>query len=80
VAARQGLFPDAVEKAVAPYPDVVLWDPLEFYCVDGRCPAVINEGEVIMNDAIHMTMEASRFAIPVVEDFVASATGSKSAS
>ena len=77
---RQGLFPDAVKKVVAPYPDVVLWDPLEFYCVDGRCPAVINEGEVIMNDAIHMTMEASRFAIPVVEDFVTFATGAKTAS
>ena len=33
-----------------------------------------------MNDAIHMTMEASRFAIPVVEDFVTFATGAKTAS
>jgi len=77
---RQGLIPNAVRKVVAPYPDVVVWDPLKFYCATGRCPTVINRGEVIMNDAIHMTLEASRFAIPVVEDFVASVTGAKSES
>ena len=70
---RQGLYPQAIEEVAAGYPGVVLWDPVEFYCVDGRCPAVINEGEMIMNDAIHMTMEASRYSIPTIEQFISSA-------
>lgn len=70
---RQGLFPKAIESVSAQYPDVVLWDPVELYCVDGRCPAVINGGEIIMNDAIHMTMEASRYSIPPIEQFISSA-------
>ncbi len=75
---RQGLFPDAIRNVVAPYPGVVLWDPLTDYCVDGRCPAVIDAGEVIMNDAIHMTMEASRFSIPTIEKFVTAAIAAES--
>jgi peptidoglycan/LPS O-acetylase OafA/YrhL len=76
---RQGLYPAAIEKVVAPYADVVLWDPVDFYCVDGRCPAVINDGEAVMNDAIHMTIEASRYSIPPIEEFMASASDTKSA-
>lgn len=69
---RQGLFADAIRKVVAPYPGVVVWDPATVYCINGRCPSVINGGEVIMNDAIHMTMEASRYAIPTIESFARS--------
>lgn len=76
---RQGLYPQAIESVAAKYPGVVLWDPVEFYCTDQRCPAVINDGEVIMNDAIHMTMEASRFSIPPIEQFISSAVPSAKA-
>ena len=69
---RQGLFPDAIRKVAGQFPGVVVWDPVDVYCFEGQCPAVINEGEVIMDDAIHMTMEASRYSIPAIERFVES--------
>jgi len=72
---RQGLFPETLQRVVEPFPGVVLWDPVEALCADGRCPAVINDGEPLMDDAIHMTMEASRYTIPPVEAFVVDATG-----
>ena len=68
---RQGLYPTAVEQVAARYKGVVLWDPVTVFCTDTRCPAVINSGEVVMDDAIHMTMEASRYGIPTLERFVA---------
>ena len=71
--ARQGLFVDAIRKVAAQFPTVEVWDPVEIYCYQDRCPAAINGGEVIMNDAIHMTMEASRYSIPTYEGFVAKA-------
>jgi peptidoglycan/LPS O-acetylase OafA/YrhL len=70
---RQGLFPTAVRSVAERYPGVLLWDPVKIFCVDERCPAAINDGEVVMDDAIHMTMEASRYAIPTIADFVARA-------
>jgi hypothetical protein len=74
---RQGLFPEAIREIAKAHPGVQTWDPVEVFCTDGRCPAVINDGEVVMDDAIHMTMEASRYAIPTIAAFADPVAGTR---
>lgn len=63
---RQGLIPDVIREAVQRHPNVRLWDPKSAFCVNSWCPAIINDGEAMMADAIHWTWPAARFMAPQV--------------
>lgn len=68
--ARQGLIPQTIKKAVAGHRNVRLWDPQSAFCRNGWCPAVINDGERIMDDAIHWSWPAARFMVPQVSEML----------
>jgi peptidoglycan/LPS O-acetylase OafA/YrhL len=68
--ARQGLYPSAMRKVTAGDAKVMVWDPTEYLCHDGWCPAVINLGEKIMDDGIHWTWPASRYLYPAFSKFL----------
>lgn len=63
-AARQGLIPETIRRAVSSHPNVRLWDPRDAFCLDGWCPAVVNSGERIMDDAVHWSWPAARLMVP----------------
>jgi peptidoglycan/LPS O-acetylase OafA/YrhL len=71
---RQGLYPEAITGVVSEDPDVTLWDPTDYLCEDGWCPAVVTGGEQIMSDGIHWTWEASRFLYPVFDEYLDTVT------
>ena len=62
--ARQGLIPETIRKAIGRHPNVRLFDPKDAFCRDDWCPAVINDGERIMDDAIHWSWPAARLMVP----------------
>lgn len=68
--ARQGLIPGVIEASVAARPGVRLWDPMDYLCADGWCPAVINDGERIMDDAIHWSWPAARLIAGPISGFL----------
>lgn len=47
-------------------PDVVFVDPLDHFCVDGRCPAVAGN-VVIYVDASHVSLPYARSLAPLIE-------------
>jgi peptidoglycan/LPS O-acetylase OafA/YrhL len=61
---RQGRFPDAIVDATETSSSVETWDPMDYLCRDGWCPAWINEGEQLMTDGVHWSLEGSRFLYP----------------
>jgi peptidoglycan/LPS O-acetylase OafA/YrhL len=67
---RQGLYPATITKVSAEKSFVQLWNPLDYFCDKGWCPAVINGGEQIMSDAIHWNLDASRFIYPPIDAFI----------
>ena len=67
---RQGYYPDVITKVAKERDFVELWNPDDFLCYQGWCPAVINGGEQLMSDGIHWTMEGSRFLYPVIDQFI----------
>ncbi len=67
---RQGLFESAIAKVTSADPHVTLWDPTDLLCTAGECPAVINGGDQIMSDAIHLTWAGSRLLYPRYSAFV----------
>lgn len=62
--ARQGLIPKVIREAVSTHPNVRIFDPQKSFCYQGNCPAYINNGEKIMDDAIHWSWPAARFMVP----------------
>lgn len=69
---RQGLFPTSIESVTAGDEHVTLWNPLDFLCFGGSCPAVIEPEEQIMDGAIHWSPAASRFLYPAFDEFISS--------
>jgi peptidoglycan/LPS O-acetylase OafA/YrhL len=67
---RQGLFPDAIKSVVAGESQIQLWDPQESFCDSQWCPAFSQSGEMIMTDAIHWSLEASRFYFEPLKEFI----------
>jgi len=67
---RQGYYPEVITKVVKERDFVELWNPDDYLCYQGWCPAVINGGEQLMSDGIHWTMEGSRFLYPVIDQFI----------
>ena len=67
---RQGLYPATITKVASEKSFVQLWNPLDYFCNEGWCPAVINGGEQIMGDAIHWNLDASRFIYPPINSFI----------
>ncbi|MCF8540212.1 MAG: acyltransferase [Aurantimicrobium sp.] len=67
---RQGLFPQMIRDVTKDFDGVTVWNPQDFLCSEEMCPAVINEGEQIMGDAIHWTWEASRFLYPEFSSWI----------
>jgi hypothetical protein len=67
---RQGLYPATITKVSAEKSFVQLWNPLDYFCDKGWCPAVIKGGEQIMSDAIHWNLDASRFIYPPIDAFI----------
>ena len=67
---RQGLYPATITKVASEKSFVQLWNPLDYFCDKGWCPAVINGGEQIMSDAIHWNLDASRFIYPPIDAFI----------
>jgi len=67
---RQGYYPGVITKVAKERDFVELWNPADYLCYRGWCPAVINGGEQLMSDGIHWTLEGSRFLYPVVNQFI----------
>ena len=67
---RQGFYPEVISKVVKEREHIELWDPEDYLCFVGWCPAVINDGEQLMSDGVHWTMEGSRFLYPVINQFI----------
>ena len=67
---RQGLYPATITKVASEKSFVQLWNPLDYFCDKGWCPAVINGGEQIMSDASHWNLDASRFIYPPIDAFI----------
>ena len=67
---RQGHYPGVITKVAKERDFVELWNPDDYLCYRGWCPAVINGGEQLMSDGIHWTLEGSRFLYPVVNQFI----------
>lgn len=67
---RQGFYPAVITKVAKERDFVELWNPDDYLCYHGWCPAVINGGEQLMSDGIHWTMEGSRFLYPVINQFI----------
>jgi hypothetical protein len=67
---RQGLFPDVIKSVVAGESQIELWDPQELFCDSQWCPAFSQNGEMIMTDAIHWSLEASRFYFEPLKEFI----------
>jgi len=72
--ARQGLFPAAITAAVAEDARATLWNPAHYLCDARWCPAVINDGDRIMSDAIHWSWAGSRFLYPEYASYLATIT------
>lgn len=72
-AERQGFYPEIITKVSRERPFVELWNPIDYLCDNGWCPAVINGGEQLMSDGIHWTIPGSRFLYPVFNRFIESA-------
>lgn len=62
--ARQGLIPKVIREAARSHPNVKIFDPQKSFCFRESCPAYINKGEKIMDDAIHWSWPAARFMVP----------------
>lgn len=73
---RQGLYTEAIREVVVDSAVAQLWDPIDYLCIDGICPTLIDDSESIMDDSIHFSWPASRFIFPPINDFVASLPGS----
>lgn len=67
---RQGLFPGAIDSVATGDEHVTLWNPIDYLCFEGNCPAVIEPEELIMDDAIHWSPAASRFLYPAFNEFI----------
>ena len=68
--ARQGNFPAAIRDLAASFQGIEVWDPMDYFCDDGWCPAVLDSGEMIFTDSIHWSLEASRFIYPPLNAFI----------
>ena len=67
---RQGYYPEVITKVSRERPFVELWNPIDYMCFDGWCPAVINAGEQLMGDGIHWNPQGARFLYPVINRFI----------
>jgi hypothetical protein len=69
-AERQGLFPSAIKNSIATHSNIKFWDPKDYLCQSGWCPAVVDGGERIMDDAIHFNWPAARFIYPGIARYL----------
>lgn len=67
---RQGFYPETITKVSQEQSNVELWNPIEYLCFKGWCPAIINDGEQLMSDGIHWDMPGARFLYPAIDKFL----------
>jgi hypothetical protein len=67
---RQGLYPASITRVANQFPNVQLWNPVDYMCFDGWCPSVLASGEQVMSDGIHWNLDASRFLYPAFDAFM----------
>jgi len=65
--ARQGLYPQSIRDLASEFDGVHTWNPVDYLCNAELCPAIINGGEEIYFDHIHITWLASRFLFPALD-------------
>ena len=65
--ARQGLYPQSIRDLASEFDGVHTWNPVDYLCNAVLCPAIINDGEEIYFDHIHITWLASRFLFPALD-------------